>query len=141
MDSHHTVLSRNSSDLAADSSAPASGNYAYDDTFYRYIQNGAIRSAQVVIPLSLNHLKIDSVLDVGCGAGAWLTEYRRRGVPSCVGVDGDYVKVSTLLVPPATFIARDISQPFDLGQRFDLVQCLEVGEHIETAASRILIGN
>lgn len=120
--------------------APAS-NYVYDETFYRYIQRGALRSAQVTVPFVVDHLKIKSVLDVGCGAGAWLVEYHKQGIPVCIGVDGDYVKASSLLVPSATFAAHDISKPFDLGRRFDLAQCLEVGEHIEKAASRVLVAS
>ena len=129
------------SGATSDQARDGSGNYSYDEDFYRYIQNGAVRSAQVIIPLVRDRLKIDSVLDVGCGAGAWLAEYRRHGVLTCLGVDGDYVKSSSLLIPPTTFIARDISQSFDLGQRFNLVQCLEVGEHLETMASETLISN
>lgn len=115
--------------------------YAYDERFYRYIQQGAMRSAQIVAPLVIEHLKIQSILDVGCGAGAWLSEYNKLGIPIYLGVDGLYVKPDTLLIPSAAFRAADISQPFDLGKRFDLVQCLEVGEHIETPASGVLIAN
>jgi hypothetical protein len=115
--------------------------YAYDETFYRYIQGGAIRSAQVVVPFVVDRLKINNILDVGCGAGAWLVEYYKQGILVCMGVDGDYVKSSSLLIPSTNFVARDISQPFDLGRRFDLVQCLEVGEHIEPGASKVLVAN
>ncbi|AXC14568.1 hypothetical protein ACPOL_5318 [Acidisarcina polymorpha] len=118
-----------------------SANYAYDGTFYRYIQDGAVRSARVIAPLVVDRLGTSSLLDVGCGAGAWLSEYRKLGVQPCLGVDGDYVKAADLLVPQETFIARDISLPFDLMERFALVQCLEVGEHIETAASGTLVAN
>lgn len=120
---------------------PAVNSYAYDETFYRYIQRGATSSAQVIVPIVVDRLKIDSVLDVGCGAGAWLAEYHKQDIPVCIGVDGDYVSSSTLLIPPSTFVARDVSQPFELGQRFDLVQCLEVGEHIPSVASRALVAN
>ena len=34
-----------------------------------------------------------------------------------------------------------IAIPFDLARQFDLVQCLEVGEHVPTAASATLIDN
>jgi hypothetical protein len=115
--------------------------HAYDLTFYRYIQRGATSSAEVIVPLLTKHLQIASVLDVGCGAGAWLAVYRKLGIPTCIGVDGDYVNRSSLLIPPETFAAHDVSQSFDLSQRFDLVQCLEVGEHIGPGDSRTLIGN
>jgi SAM-dependent methyltransferase len=129
------------SKLGRDQNSAEVGDYVYDETFYRYIEQGATRSAQVIVPLVIEQLKVDSLLDVGCGAGAWLAEYRRQGVPICVGVDGDYVKPSSLLVSGSTFVARDVAKPFDLGQRFDVVQCLEVGEHLEPLASRTLVRN
>ena len=121
--------------------SPETSSYVYDETFFRYIQDGSTRSAEVIVPLVIDHLPASSVLDVGCGRGAWLAEYRRAGIPKYVGVDGDYVTESSLLVPPSTFVPRDIVHDFDLGERFDLVQCLEVGEHIPTNASRALVQN
>jgi hypothetical protein len=56
-------------------------------------------------------------------------------------VDGGYVNPASLLIPPGDFIARDVSRPFDLGTRFDLVQCLEVGEHVDSSASKTLVEN
>jgi hypothetical protein len=34
-----------------------------------------------------------------------------------------------------------VSRPFDLGRRFSLAQCLEVGEHIAPEASAVLVAN
>ena len=115
--------------------------YAYDETFFRYLQQGSTRSAEVIVPIILDRLKISSVLDVGCGAGAWLAQYRKAGLPRSIGVDGDYVTASSLLIPSSAFVPFDIVQPFDLGERFDMVQCLEVGEHVPTDSSRTLIAN
>lgn len=78
---------------------------------------------------------------MGCGAGAWLSEYRNHGLSDVLGVDGSYVQAKSLLIPPALFEARDITQPFDLNRNFDLVQCLEVGEHIPKSSSRALVEN
>lgn len=116
-------------------------SYAYDDLFFHYIQQGATRSAQHIAPLVIDALGARSVLDVGCGAGAWLDVYSKLGVETCLGVDGDYVKPEMLLIPPKDFIASDISRPFDVERRFDLVRCLEVGEHLPTSASRTLVEN
>lgn len=51
--------------------------HTYDTLFFDYIQAGSGRSARTVLPLVLAGLPIDSVLDVGCGAGAWLADLRR----------------------------------------------------------------
>jgi SAM-dependent methyltransferase len=86
-------------------------------------------------------LPIASVLDVGCGAGAWLAAHGEAGVGDLTGVDGDYVERSLLLFEPDRFEALDIAAPFDLRRSFDLVQCLEVGEHVVEPLARSLIDN
>ena len=89
----------------------------------------------------LRELSPASVLDVGCGAGAWLSEYLECGIADCLGVDGAYVQQKSLLVPAAHFESQDVSQLFDLGRRFDIVQCLEVAEHLAQSASDTLVAN
>jgi SAM-dependent methyltransferase len=133
-----TTTADASSEQAASSS---SEGHRYNDTFYRYIQAGSIRSASFVIPLVLRELSPVSVLDVGCGAGAWLTEYQKCGIADYLGVDGAYVQPRSLLIPAEHFQCQDVAQSFDLGRRFDIVQCLEVGEHIPEASSATLIEN
>lgn len=115
--------------------------YRYGKDFYQYIEAGSIRSAQAVVPHVLRSLSPASVLDVGCGAGAWLSIYRNCGVAEYFGVDGAYVPQSSLLVSSEHFQSQDIAQEFDLGRRFDLVQCLEVGEHLPEPSSDTLIAN
>jgi hypothetical protein len=50
----------------------ARGAWAYSNTFYDYIEKGAFPSAKAVVELVSGWLKPQSVLDVGCGRGAWL---------------------------------------------------------------------
>jgi SAM-dependent methyltransferase len=111
----------------------------YDDTFYDYIQVGSLNSARVVAPLLIEALELKSVLDVGCGAGAWLREYGNCGVTDVAGVDGDYVSREQLLIPSEHFIGHDLTASFDLDRSFDLVQCLEVAEHLPKQSSETLI--
>ena len=116
-------------------------NYSYSDIFYRYIEEGSLRSARVVLPLLLRELSPESVLDVGCGAGAWLSEYRNLGITDYLGVDGAYVQPSSLLISSDHFQGEDVSKPFELGRRFDIVQCLEVGEHLPANCAETLVAN
>lgn len=111
----------------------------YDDTFYKYVNSGAIRSAEQVLPLLLRHIEIRSALDVGCGQGAWLSVLKSLGVNEITGLDGDYVARDHLLVPESSFVASDLSRGFDLGRRYDLVQSIEVAEHLPiTSAARFI---
>ncbi|MEO0996831.1 MAG: methyltransferase domain-containing protein [Pseudomonadota bacterium] len=114
---------------------------SYDTEFFRYVNSGAIRSARSVLPHLIEPLGVGSVLDVGCGQGAWLSVWRELGVAAVAGLDGDYVERDSLLVDASEFHAHDLSRPFSLGRRFDIVQCLEVAEHLPTASSAGLVAS
>ena len=110
--------------------------YEYDEQFYRYISENSARSARGLLPVLLEALprEIESVLDVGCGAGAWLQVWKTLGA-EVLGLDGEYVQPGQLLVHDAEFKAQDLSCEFDLGRRFSLAQSLEVAEHLPAASA------
>jgi SAM-dependent methyltransferase len=111
----------------------------YDDRFFDYVDEGAARSAAILVPAVFSWTSPDSVLDVGCGRGFWLQAWQASECSSIRGIDGDYVDRSRLRFPQSEFRAVDLSRGFDLGRRFDLVQCLEVAEHIAAAAAPDLV--
>jgi SAM-dependent methyltransferase len=113
----------------------------YDAVFYEYQREGALRSARLMLPRLREAFSIASVLDVGCGAGAWLLAHREAGVSDLLGLDGDYLDPALLVIDKNRFRACDITAPFDLGRRFDLVECLEVAEHVPPALGAALIDN
>lgn len=102
----------------------------YSRAFYDMIVAGSSQSARKIIPLLLERMEVDSVLDVGCGTGAFLKAFVERGVGDIQGVDGDYVDRAQLLIDPVRFRGHDLGEPLDLGRRFDLVLSLEVAEHL-----------
>jgi SAM-dependent methyltransferase len=116
--------------------------YSYDDDFYDYIADGASYAAGVIVPALLGLLPEAprSVLDVGCGQGAWLAVWHRAGVV-VHGIDGDYVDRQRLLVDQDSFSACDLRQEFELQRRFDLVQCLEVAEHLPPSSAGALVAS
>ena len=102
----------------------------YNSNFYSYLASFATSSAEQIVPLLKAQLKIDSVADFGCGQGAWLSVWRKAGI-AVVGVDGPYVDQQRLMIDKKEFRVEDLSSPrIDLGRRFDLVQSLEVAEHL-----------
>ena len=115
--------------------------HTYDAHNYRYQREGSLRSARCVLPIINKALAPRCVVDIGCGAGAWLSVHRSLGVPEVAGIDGDYVDRSLLLIDPTHFHAHDISVPFSAARSYDLVQCLEVAEHIPPQRSKTLIDN
>ncbi len=105
--------------------------YQYDEEFYQYINRGAFNSANRVLPALIAVLPdpVQSVLDVGCGAGAWLNVWKTHGA-EVVGLDGDYVNGEQLMVDREEFVVADLSKGFNLDRRFTIVQSLEVAEHL-----------
>src|SRR5260370_38008702 len=93
--------------------------YRYQADFYRYLASFAVRSAERAVPQLASALPVKSVVDFGCGQGAWLGLWQAAGV-SIPGVDGSYVERRDLLIEPAFFRAADLAEPIDLGRRFDL---------------------
>ena len=108
--------------------------HEYSATFFDYIEQGSIRSARAIVGPLAGQLKPASVLDVGCGRGLWLREWKNAGVERVFGIDGHYV--DRLCIAADEFKAVDLSLPFDLGQRFDLVMSVEVAEHLPPASAQ-----
>lgn len=104
--------------------------HVYSTDFYDYIDAGSRASARIVAGALLGEMTVASLLDVGSGHGAWAAEWLEAGVEDVVAVDGDYVNRDQLAIPPENFVAHDLARPLDLQRRFDLVQSLEVAEHL-----------
>lgn len=101
----------------------------YDSQFYETNRTGARESARRVLPLINDWLSPTSVLDVGCGSGDWLAEWRRLGA-EVVGVEGHHVDRRTLAIDDGEIRTADLAGGLRLGRTFDLVMSLEVAEHL-----------
>ena len=115
--------------------------HQYGHDFYDYIDAGSRRSARAVAGLLLPEMTIASLLDIGAGHGAWAAEWIAAGVKDVIAVDGDYVTVAQLAIPAGNFIAHDLATPLDLKRKFDLVQTLEVAEHLPHAKADLFVDN
>jgi SAM-dependent methyltransferase len=104
-------------------------SYRYDASFFDYTTRGSLYSARCIVPVVRSVVRVSSVLDVGCAQGAWLSVWRDAGA-EVTGLDGDYVDRARMLIDPSRFTAHDLAQPFALGRKFDLVESLEVAEHL-----------
>jgi len=101
----------------------------YDDAFFRAIDPQSYASARVVVARVLGLTGARSIVDVGCGSGAWIRACRDLGVPEVVGVDGAHVPAEHRR-QATEFIERDLERPLEIDRRFSLVLCLEVAEHL-----------
>lgn len=113
--------------------------YEYGAAFYSFLDSFAVRSAQRIVPLVAGALPVASVADFGCGQGAWLHVWESAGA-GILGIDGPYVDRTRLLIPTEAFLPADLTASLDLGRRFDLVQSLEVAEHLPRASAGPFIG-
>jgi SAM-dependent methyltransferase len=111
----------------------------YSFQFFASTQEESRRSASAVVPLVLQFVQPNSVIDVGCGVGGWLAAFREHGIQEILGLDGDYVPRELLAIPQESFLACDLTKPLRLGRSFDLVLSLEVAEHLPPSCAETLV--
>ncbi|MGH9740598.1 MAG: class I SAM-dependent methyltransferase [Candidatus Acidiferrales bacterium] len=111
----------------------------YTRSFYEGLHEGVVQSAEVIVPLVLQLIPARSVVDIGCGEGAWLATFQGMGVDDILGVDGDYVDRTALKIPQRCFRAADLSIPLALDRTFDLALSLEVAEHLPAASASVFV--
>lgn len=104
-------------------------DHSYAGQFYDRADKSA-HAAQVIVPIVRSYVAVDSVLDVGCARGAWLAAWSGTGCSDLLGLDGSDVASDTLLIDRSNFRCWDLSTRFRLERQFDIVQCLEVAEHL-----------
>ncbi len=122
-------------------SAALQSETPYTREFFDALQEATVESARIIVPLVCRLGNVNSVVDVGCGRGAWLRVFKENGVQRVLGVDGDYVPPAELLIDHASFRSADLSKPLELRETFDLAVCLEVAEHLPRSAARPLVGS
>jgi SAM-dependent methyltransferase len=116
-----------------------SNTTVYDDVSVEIDTEGSLDSARVIVPILTALLNPKSVIDFGCGHGAWLKAFQESGVKVIGGLDGPWVDQSKLLIDKTRFKTVDLSQPFDIDGKWDLAICVELAEHLPEKASRPLI--
>lgn len=88
-------------------------------------------SPDIIIPIILETINPKSVIDIGCGLGAWLQSFSKQGVTEILGVDGDYIDRTKILIPKENFVTANLSEELNLNKKFDVAICLEVAEHLD----------
>jgi SAM-dependent methyltransferase len=111
--------------------------HLYTENFFKNLQEFSRQSAEEIVPLILEMIPSNRVVDVGCGDGTWLKVFHQYGVKEIQGIDGSYVDENVLVIPRDNFIPFDLTKPLKLDAKFDLVMSLEVAEHlpVESAES------
>ena len=107
----------------------------YSPEYYNRLKSGSRDSAKAIVPVVFDLLRPRSVIDLGCGTGSWLAEFKRQGVADVVGVDGPHIPANQLEIHAREFVAADFSEPLRLRGYFDVALSLEVAEHLNPAQS------
>jgi 2-polyprenyl-3-methyl-5-hydroxy-6-metoxy-1,4-benzoquinol methylase len=104
---------------------------------YNYLHARA--SARVIVPIIMKLVKPMSVVDVGCADGTWLSVFEEYRVNEITGIDRDWEETEKLRIPREHFIVHDLSTPFKINRKFDLVVSLEVAEHLPKQCAEVFI--
>jgi hypothetical protein len=95
-------------------------NSEYNTGFCNSQSAGSSSSASQIVPIVCKRVQPRSVVDLGCGIGTWLVEFKKNGVGDVMGFDGDYVKRSQLLIDTANIVSADLTRSIVQARTFDL---------------------
>lgn len=104
----------------------------YDRKFYRYSHDRGRRAADVVLPILFEGTPVRSVVDVGCGVGAWLEAARKLGAEEILGFDGPWLDEEDRLLDDQSFVQWNLEETIRAPSKFDLAISLEVAEHLSS---------
>ena len=124
---------------AAPQPHPEESGSTYDAAFYESHRGASLLSAQSVVPIVMQLVRPESVLDIGCGIGLWLDVFRRAGVTRVLGMDGVYVDRRQLAIDPGSFSEVDLERSAEVPGEFDLAVSTEVAEHLSPKAGDALV--
>ena len=78
-----------------------------------------------------------SVLDIGCGVGAYLTLFKRLGAEVIFGVDE--IPANVPMLEEGEYAVQDLGRPLQLDRAFDFVICVDVAERLEARSAELLL--
>lgn len=108
----------------------------YTPDFFARERESSREGARVILPLVFERYRPRTVIDIGCGCGAWCVAATQLGAENATGIDGPWVANALAALLPGRgthwhFIARDLRQPLPQAcQPWGLAICLETAEHL-----------
>lgn len=107
----------------------------YNEEFYKGMSLESLESARIYLAHLWNFIEPNSVLDVGCGRGAWLKACHELGSNNLYGYDGKWNSQTQMIDESIEFTSIDLNEPFSLNKEVDLLISLEVAEHLAPSSS------
>lgn len=111
----------------------------YNSEFYTDMQVSSLTSAKEIIPLLVNRYQPVSVVDVGCGTGAFAQEFILQGIHDVTGYEGGWMRDTETLLKKDKYVYVDFTNGIESTRTYDLCVCLEVAEHLDISSARTLI--
>ena len=112
----------------------------FDLESYAHIGSNSRRSAEVVVPLVIDLLTPKSVVDFGCGTGAWLSVWQEHGA-EVLGLEAGAVDATVAAIPTDLIRATNLENPVELGRQYDLAMSIEVAEHLPHSLAPTLVAS
>lgn len=91
------------------------------------------QSPSEIVPILIENFNPSSVIDIGCGVGNFLREFKNNGVKDVCGLDGDWADLIEINknIGLENFVTINLNDSYKTGKKYDLALCLEVAEHID----------
>lgn len=110
----------------------------YDAAFYDQAIQWQGPAAFSVANTIVEAYRPRSIIDVGCGPGTYLVQFRLLRV-EVFGVEGSTDALARCREQAVPVVAADLRKPFTATRRYDLAVCFEVAEHLPKTAARGLV--
>ena len=85
------------------------GMTKYNKNFYRAQVDGSLSSARRYVGILNDIVKIESVVDLGCGTGSWLKAFEEGGARRLVGIEGEWGNKENLISEKIEFATKNLN--------------------------------
>lgn len=95
-----------------------------------------VETALRCLRLVKEDIDLSSVVDFGCGIGAWLKAAEMLGAQEILGLEGDYIRKNETVIPQERILAADLAEyAYDWKKHFSAAFTIEVAEHLPEASA------
>ena len=106
----------------------------YNGAYYKTLKQGSMNSAKETYAALSNYIEFKTVVDIGCGIGAW-----NNDSIDYTGVDHNN-QPKDLMFPAINYFPLNFEKEiYESKKKFDLCICMEVAEHVSQKRSDVFI--